>query len=131
MKGILQEGTGTVDHATRILLVEDHADTAMAMQMLLERKGYEVLTATTCESALEIISGHRFDLLISDIRLPDGSGLDLMRRLQLGRRLPGIALSDDNSDDEIRRSKEAGFFRHLHKPVNVFELFSTIRTMSL
>jgi DNA-binding response OmpR family regulator len=117
------------DHPTRILLVEDHADTAAAMRMLLERKGYHVMTAHTFESATSVIRDGSFDLLICDISLPDGSGLDIMRMVRETHAVPGIAVSGFGTEADIRRSKEAGFFRHFTKPVNIFDLFGTIRNL--
>src|SRR5207302_1183465 len=78
----------------RILLVEDHHDTARAMRRLLAAEGYEVATATDVATGLQLAEEQTFDLLLSDLALPDGSGLDLMQSLRArGLKLPGIALS--------------------------------------
>jgi DNA-binding NarL/FixJ family response regulator len=61
----------------------------------------------------------RFNILISDLGLPDGSGHDLMRDLVRHHRIPGIALSGYGMSDDIRDSIEAGFSRHMTKPVDV------------
>lgn len=112
-----------------ILLVEDHVDTASAMRKLLSYSGYGVETAGSVAGALKAVDEQNFDLLISDIGLPDGSGLDLMRELlQRPREKPicGIALSGYTPDDDGRASKEAGFTEYLTKPVNFSQLEAAI-----
>ncbi len=123
----------------RILLVEDHADTAEAMAELLSLLGYRVTTAGTVGEALTAARASRFDLLLSDLGLPDGSGLDLMRELgggagpgggsggNGGKGLPGIALSGYGMEDDVRQSLEAGFRKHLTKPVTLQRLEAAIR----
>jgi CheY-like chemotaxis protein len=114
----------------RILLVDDHEDTNRAMRRLLERWGYKVACAFSVESALQAASSEPFDLLISDIGLPDGSGLELMRELLAQPRprpLRGIALSGFGMEDDIRKSREAGFHDHLTKPVSFQKLQAAIR----
>ncbi len=111
----------------RILLVEDHADTAAMMRRLLGRRGYAVTLATTVAEALQAATSQPFDLLISDLGLPDGSGLDLMRDLaSCPARLPGIALSGYGMPDDARKSLDAGFLEHLTKPVAMERLWATI-----
>jgi CheY-like chemotaxis protein len=77
-------------------------------------------------AALEAAAEGSFDLVISDIELPDGSGLELMQRLGGGVEMPGIALSGFGSDDDIQMSKAAGFSEHLTKPVDFLKLEETI-----
>jgi len=111
----------------RILLVEDHADTARIMGRLLRAEGYEVETAGDIASALECAKRSSFDLLISDMGLPDGSGLDLMRQLVAAKQpLKAIAISGYGSADDIRNSREAGFMEHLVKPANLPQLLAVI-----
>jgi CheY-like chemotaxis protein len=81
-----------------------------------------VTTAGSVQEALAIHGKERFDAVISDLGLPDGSGLDLMRELQQQRPVPGIALSGYGMEDDLLRTKEAGFFAHLVKPVNLNQL---------
>ena len=116
---------------TRILLVEDHADTRHAMTRLLNNSGCAVVAASTVAEALRLARGQRFDLLISDIGLPDGSGEDVMRGLRAGGddRVRGIALSGFGQPDDLRRSKEAGFELHLTKPINFQSLREVLRRM--
>lgn len=110
-----------------ILLVEDHPDTAEAMADLLRLSGHEVTVAGSVAAGIAAAEAGAFDLLLSDLGLPDGSGQDLMR--ELGRRydLKGIAISGYGMEEDVRRSREAGFARHLTKPVNRQALEATIR----
>lgn len=103
----------------RILLVEDHGVTAKMMRMVLTEEGHTVETAGDVATALELAGRHSFDLLLSDLGLPDGSGHDLMRELRLrGHRFPGIALSGYGQEEDIQRSHRAGFAAHLTKPAS-------------
>ena len=102
-----------------ILLVEDHGVTAKLMRMILTLGGHTVESAGDVATALELASQHAFDLLVSDLGLPDGSGHDLIRQLrQRGHKFPGIALSGYGQTDDIQRSREAGFAAHLTKPAS-------------
>ena len=84
--------------------------------MVLTEKGHTVETAGDVSTALELADRHTFDLLLSDLGLPDGSGHDLMRELRMrGHKFPGIALSGYGQEDDIHRSYEAGFAAHLTK----------------
>ncbi|MFP5286118.1 MAG: response regulator, partial [Thermoanaerobaculia bacterium] len=105
----------------RLLLVEDHADTAAAMADLLRALGHEVTVAGSVGAALGAAEarGGRFDLVVSDLGLPDGSGLDLMRELSGRYGLKGIALSGYGMEEDVQRSREAGFSKHLTKPVDL------------
>jgi PAS domain S-box-containing protein len=111
----------------RILLVEDHKDTLRNLTLALELHGHTVVAAETLASALEAASWKNYDLLISDIQLPDGSGLDLMRRIGQAGALAGIALSGYGSEGDIRDSLEAGFSEHLTKPVTFQALEAAVR----
>jgi signal transduction histidine kinase/CheY-like chemotaxis protein len=113
-------------HAGRlkILLVEDHADTAYIMTRLLKSFRHEVRTADSVQSALGAARDDHFDLIISDLGLPDGSGLELTRQIRALRSPPmrGIAISGFGMEEDIRRSHEAGFGAHLTKPVTTEQL---------
>jgi CheY-like chemotaxis protein len=111
----------------RILLVDDHLDTALAMRKLLERLGYRISIANTLAEAVTSYQVDPVDLVISDIGLPDGSGLELIRQLNAMRPVTGIALSGFGMEDDVRKSKEAGFYEHLTKPVNFQRLHALIR----
>ena len=102
----------------RVLLVEDHGDTARVLLRLLERSGYEVGYASNADMAEQLAEARHFDLVISDLGLPDGSGLELMRKLRDKHALPGIALSGYGTDEDQAASKAAGFAEHFTKPVD-------------
>jgi two-component system CheB/CheR fusion protein len=111
----------------RILLVEDHIDTVRVMSQLLRRRGYEVQTACTVEAALRLAEQEPFDVLVSDLGLPDGNGLQLLN--QVRARFPAvkaIAISGYGMEEDIKRSREAGFMDHLTKPVDVGRLREAI-----
>ena len=115
----------------RILLVEDHADTAEAMADLLSLSGHQVTIAGSVAEALSAVRGDGvFDFVISDLGLPDGSGIDLMRELSARHGLRGIALSGYGMEEDVRQSLEAGFERHLTKPVSLPQLQATLREVA-
>ena len=114
----------------RILLVEDNGDTAATMKMLLEAYDYEIETAGDVTQALKAIDAKDFDLLISDLGLPDRSGIDLMHELRRrGNTLKGIALSGYGHEEDVRRSKEAGFSLHLTKPADADLLIDAVSSI--
>ena len=114
----------------RILLVEDNGDTAQTMKMLLGECGYVVETAGDVRQALKAVESASFDLLLSDLGLPDGTGYDLMQELRRrGNELKGIALSGYGQEEDMRRSKEAGFSAHLVKPADADALIDTIAAL--
>ncbi|HVW21344.1 MAG TPA: ATP-binding protein [Opitutaceae bacterium] len=110
----------------RLLLIEDHDSTLQTTRRLLERDGHEVSTATSVASALAAAAGNTFDLVISDVGLPDGTGTELMARLRETHGLRGIALSGYGTKEDRERSRAAGFFVHLVKPVRFSDLRQAI-----
>ena len=122
-----EAATEDVTIHNRILLVDDHLDTVRGMQLLLERSGYLVTTAESVSDALRIADHQVFDLLVSDIALPDGKGEDLIRRLRAkGHDFPGIALSGYGAEEDRACSRAAGFAVHLVKPVLPEQLLACI-----
>jgi CheY-like chemotaxis protein len=109
-----------------ILVVDDHDDTLRSMKMLLSRLGYEVLAAENMTDALRIAEEQHFDILLSDIGLPDGNGLELLKKIRAWRKVPALALSGFGMDEDIDRSREAGFADHLTKPVSIDRLQAAI-----
>jgi hypothetical protein len=111
-----------------ILLVEDHPDTARVMAQLLKRHGHHVKLANNVKDAVSLTNreNQEIDLIISDLGLPDGSGMDLIRQIQKDHPIPGIALSGYGTDEDVRRSREAGFSEHLVKPVNFPHLLAVV-----
>ncbi|HEX4054010.1 MAG TPA: ATP-binding protein [Tepidisphaeraceae bacterium] len=112
----------------KILLVEDHDDTRHSLTRLLSRR-HIVRDAPTVEAALLAADREGFDLVISDIGLPDGSGLELMRSLRDRYGLKGICLSGFGMEEDIARSTEAGFYHHLTKPIDLNKLESIIHSL--
>jgi len=106
----------------RILLVDDHQDTCTALERLLVRRGHLVAAAHNVRSAMEAAVRNQFDLLISDIALPDGTGMDLMMQLHAICGIPGIAISGFGNNGDIEKSLQAGFSEHLVKPVKLEKL---------
>lgn len=109
-----------------ILLVEDHEPTRTSLAHLLARRSYKVLTASSFAEAQALAESHSFNLLISDIGLPDGNGYDLMAKLKKKGLLKGIALTGYGMEQDIARSQEVGFITHLTKPVRVQSLEAAI-----
>jgi DNA-binding response OmpR family regulator len=99
----------------KLLVVEDHVDTAELLADLLRRRGHLVEIAHTVSDALARIDAAPFELLITDVGLPDASGYDLMRAARARGPIKGIAMSGWSEDAE--RGREAGFSAHLVKPV--------------
>ena len=125
-------GTQAAEEGKRcILVVEDHDDTLRSMKMLLTRLGYEVLAAENMTDALRISEEQHFDILLSDIGLPDGTGLELLRRLRTKRNIKALALSGFGMDEDIERSYQAGFADHLTKPVSIDRLQEAISQLDV
>ena len=113
-------GTATL----RVLVVEDHEDTAEMMQRLLSMRGHEVTVAATVAGAIDALRSAEFDVLVSDVGLPDGTGMDVVRhaREALRLRVPAIAITGYGLPDDVERARSAGFDVHLTKPINLLQL---------
>lgn len=116
-----------VSRRHRLLLVDDHADTCTGMKLMLERRGYEITVAHSARQAVEKSKEADFDLLISDIGLPDRSGYELMSELRKSKGLQGIALSGFGMDADVTKAHAAGFSEHLTKPINFDRLEEAIQ----
>lgn len=113
-----------------ILLVDDHEDTNRSLMLLLRRRGYLVESALDVASALTLAGRQTFDVLVSDVTLPDGSGIDLLSQMTLRPpRYGGIVISGYGMDEDVQRSKAAGYKAHLTKPVAVQRLDEVIQQM--
>ena len=110
----------------RLLLVEDHEATLTVLSRLLTREGHTVLTADSVAAAWELARRESIDAVISDIGLPDGSGVELMRGLHELYGLSGIALSGYGMEEDLRRSHDVGFVAHLVKPVEFIQLLGAL-----
>jgi CheY-like chemotaxis protein len=106
----------------RILVVEDHADTLRVLARLLDHFGHKISTADSTRSALQFLQSKDFDVVVSDIALPDGTGYDVASRAKQKQRVKAVALSAFDGEEDVRRGKEAGFDFHLSKPIDFQEL---------
>ena len=108
----------TSARSLRVLVVEDHLDTRNGLELFLGMLGYELRFAVDVASALAAASEEEFDVLLSDIGLPDGNGWELLRELDKRGRRPAvaIAMSGFNTDRDLACSRDAGFAMHLVKP---------------
>ena len=106
----------------RILFVEDNLNTGMAMKVMLELKGHSVDHVANVKSALEKLSSDSYNLLISDLTLPDGSGYDIVAKANV----PAIALSGYTSGGDMDKAMQAGFKEYLTKPFKTEELLAAI-----
>jgi CheY-like chemotaxis protein len=118
-------------HHFRLLVVEDHEPTRAVLARLLRRHGHDVLTACTMKGGLSLASTHSFDVIISDLGLPDGSGLDLMRHLAKTYNLRGIALSGYGMPEDRLKTQQAGFLAHLVKPINFDQLHNVLQEIAI
>ncbi len=113
----------------RVLLVEDHDDTARVMERLLQINGHDVRRARSVAEAIEALRESDCDVLLSDIGLPDGTGIDLIThvRAQYGPSIPAVAMTGYGMEEDVARCIDAGFGHHLTKPVNFARLEETIQ----
>lgn len=119
------DGTGL-----RVLLVEDHIDTRDVMARLLQGLGCSVQVAGSVREAIEFGSSGGFDVLLCDLGLPDGSGLDVMRQLRATTRIRGMALSGFGHENDVERSLAAGFEKHITKPINFLALQEAVLSLA-
>lgn len=110
----------------RILLVEDHRDSANMLALVLRGSGHDVLAVGTAGEALRACGEGSFDLLISDIGLPDFDGWELLARVRAHCAVPAIALTAFSSHADRERSRVAGFDAHLPKPVDFKTLIAIV-----
>jgi signal transduction histidine kinase/DNA-binding response OmpR family regulator len=113
----------------RILLLEDHVDSNDSLTLLLTMRGYEVTSAYDVKSAMKLAEENHYDVLISDLGLPDGTAGDVMEVLSERSTAVGIAISGYGMEDDIRRSRGYGFSHHLIKPVEVSRLESVLEQL--
>jgi signal transduction histidine kinase/ActR/RegA family two-component response regulator len=105
-----------------VLLVEDHEASRFALERLLVRRGHHVVPAASVADALDAAQRRSFDVVVSDIGLPDGDGYDLMKKLRAQHNLAGIAITGYGMEEDLQRAMEAGFSAHVTKPVTVRRL---------
>jgi CheY-like chemotaxis protein len=111
----------------RLLVVEDHLDTTRMLYLLLAGFGYAVKTAGDAATALELVSQESFDILICDIGLPDETGYELMKKIRERKPIKGIAVTAYGAEEDVRKSRDAGFSEHFLKPVELSRLHEAIQ----
>jgi PAS domain S-box-containing protein len=116
----------TAREKVRLLLIEDHADTARALTRLLESRGYKVETVSSVGAGLDAVNRGEFDLYLCDLGLPDGSGIEFIQKVRVNRKTPAIALTGFGMQEDVEQAERAGFNAHLTKPVNLQKLEGTI-----
>ncbi|HYT21664.1 MAG TPA: ATP-binding protein [Candidatus Polarisedimenticolia bacterium] len=116
---------GKTSKPQRILLVEDHQDTRRTLSRLLTHFGHNVVTAGNVEGALDIMGSNNIDVVLCDVGLPDGSGYDVAAHARAKGHIKAIALTGFGTEQDVQRSKEAGFDFHLVKPIN-FQALQTV-----
>ncbi len=109
-----------------VLLVEDHSAVRRAMTSWLESQGHRVLAAATKREGLALGRSTPFNLLIVDLKLPDGDGWELMRELSAEKPVVGIASSGYCTPADVAKSKACGFIEHLVKPYAIEEIASAL-----
>jgi PAS domain S-box-containing protein len=114
---------------TTILLVEDNPDSLRALAMSLSMLGYEVRPANSLRAALAAAANDGYDIIVSDLELGDGTGLDLLSSLGPGRAVPAIALTGYGSEEDRKMCLEGGFAMHMVKPVQTRQLNEAIRSI--
>jgi two-component system response regulator PrrA len=113
----------------RVLVVDDEADFLATYERLLRREGYEVVTVTSRAAGLAALAGEPPDLVISDLRLPDGDGLDVVRAARAARdAVPVIVITGYPSDETRRAALAAGATTFLAKPFAAAVLLAAIRS---
>jgi PAS domain S-box-containing protein len=109
----------------KVLTIEDHEDTAIVMARMLEEMGHTVVAANSVASAVDILTREKFDLIVSDIGLPDGNGVSLIHAVRAFCDAPAIALTGYGMREDVERCLNAGFNKHVTKPVT-FEILQQI-----
>lgn len=127
---LIADGVTPPRKLKRVLLVEDHEPTRKTLEVLLQRRQYDVATSASVREARALASEQVFDLLISDIGLPDGSGFELMQELGERTGILGIALTGYGMEEDVERSRNVGFRVHLTKPINVQSLDHALAELS-
>jgi two-component system CheB/CheR fusion protein len=118
----------------RILLVDDHADTRDGLRRLLERRGHHVRGAGSCAAGLavaaEMAAGGGLDVIVGDVGLPDGDGVELMQAVMRRYDCRAVALTGWGGPDDLRRYAAAGIARTLVKPINIESLFEALDALA-
>ncbi|MES2597727.1 MAG: response regulator [Verrucomicrobiota bacterium] len=125
-----QATTASVSAGATVLLVEDHEDSAAVIRRILTARGYQVHVAPNGRKALELFKAYPINCIVSDLGLPDITGLELMKQISAIRQVPAVAVSGYGLDSDIQKSMAAGFTQHITKPVDVQQLLQVLQTLN-
>lgn len=114
----------------RLLVVEDHVDSAELLAELLRHHGHTVRIATTASAAIALANEQTFDVVVSDVGLPDATGYELMATLRERFPIKGIAVTGSGRASDIERGRAAGFSVHLTKPVSMRRLEQALEELA-
>jgi DNA-binding response OmpR family regulator len=114
----------------RILIIENHEVTSEFISLFLRRAGHEVIVVSTAQAALGRDDLASFDVILSDIGLPDVNGWDLMKKLRPTTSAFAIAMSGFGGEADVQRSLAAGYQHHLIKPFVPAALEDALRKVS-
>jgi len=112
-------------NSLKVLVIEDHEDTAIVVVRMLADMGHDIVSANSVASAVDILTREKFDLIVSDIGLPDGNGVSLISAVRAFCDAPAVALTGYGMREDVERCLNAGFNRHVTKPVT-FEILRQI-----
>ncbi len=118
-------------HRTSVLIVEDDVDTGEALQQLLAESGFDVRAADSVAAATRLFRERPAGVLVTDVGLPDGSGLELLGALKaFNPELRAIVLSGYGMEEDLERSRALGFTEHFVKPLNLTRLIAALDALS-
>jgi two-component system CheB/CheR fusion protein len=123
-------GFETMGRSLRLLLVEDHVDSAELLAELLQTHGHIVSIATSASAALTLASQKQFDVIVSDVGLPDATGYELMSQIRDRYAIKGIAVTGSSGASDVERGRDAGFSMHLIKPVTLRKLEAALQQVA-
>jgi CheY-like chemotaxis protein len=115
---------------TRIVVIEDHTDTADLMREILREAGHDVRVANNGEDGVVAARDLVAEVVLCDVGLPDIDGYEVARRLRADRATAGVylvALTGFDGEDEHQKTRDAGFDRHVVKPIDPFQLETLIK----
>ncbi len=116
----MEESSPTPKHVRpNVLVVDDDQVSTMMLELILSDEGFAVKTASSLETALALAEQIKFDVLISDFKLPDGDGCELLSRLLEKRRIMGIMVSGFSDEEHLMKFRAAGFIETITKPIVV------------
>jgi PAS domain S-box-containing protein len=131
-KGKKKGSTGALN-SKAILVVDDSQETTEMLSNLLTLEGAQVETARSGPEALRLAKEHKFDLIISDISMPEMDGYELLRAIraqQSSKDVPAVALTGYGRNTDIERALAEGFAEHLTKPLDIDRLMRIVKKLT-